>query len=88
MDLEEENKFVAEFENFLNRKLKRRNFHAIIAVEEDGNGFAFSSTTLSDKSAIGSGKLIVDGIMEEANNIAEKLKIPSETKLKKPIELK
>lgn len=88
MDLEEQTKFAKDIENLLTKHLKGKEFHAIIAAEEEGDGFAFSISTLKRGSTFQSCELIVNGTAEEAKVLSDKFKIPSGTKLKKPIEPK
>ena len=88
MNIEEKSKFVTELESYLQEKLKQKNYHAIIAVEKEGEGFSFYSTTLNKKSAFESCDLIVNGIFEESESLVSKFKLPSDRRFKKPIEPK
>lgn len=89
MNLEEQNKFAAEFDKFLSRKLKGEQFHAIITVGKSyEDGFAYSIGTLSKNTAHEACDMIAVGISEEAKRLLNQFKIPSNRKIKKPIQHK
>lgn len=88
MDLQEQNELANEIERLLEKKLKGKEFHAVVAVEREGNGFAFSVSNLSELSNYRSCSLIVNGIGEEADKLAEQFKIPSDARFKLPLEPK
>lgn len=88
MDLNERNELAIEIEKVLTKRLKKREFYAIIAVEGEGDGFSFPITTLNELTPFQSCRLIVNGIGEEAQTLLERFKIPSDAKFKKPIEPK
>lgn len=88
MDLIEKNALASEIEKLLRKKIKNKEFHAAITIEDQGDAFAFSISSLKETSTFRSCSLITGGIGEEANYLAEQFKIPPNTKLKKPIERK
>ncbi len=88
MDLQEQNELMNEVEKLLEKKLKGKEFHVIIAVEENGTGFAFSISSLTELSNYRSCSLIVNGTSKEADGLADQFKIPSDARFKLPIEPK
>ncbi len=88
MDLAEQNKFSEELESFLNKKLKGNEFHLVVAVAKEKNGFTLSKSTIGEDTTFQNCDLVISGIADEAENLLEKFKIPSGTKFKKPVEPK
>lgn len=68
MDFQEQSDLALKVEKFPGRELKGKEFEVVIAVEEEGTGFAFSTGTLNDRSAFQSCKLIVNAINNEARD--------------------
>ena len=89
MDLEEQNKFAGELDEFLLRKIKGEPFHFIIAIGDNyDNGFTYSVGSLSKRTAFETCDLIVVGVFEEAKQLLNYFRIPSNKKIKKPLEPK
>lgn len=88
MDFTEKNQLAEEIETLLKKKIRGKEFHAAIAIEDEGDAFAFSVSTLEETSRFRSCSLITGGIGEEASYLAKRFKIPPNTKLKKPVEHK
>ncbi len=86
MDLIEQNELAEEIDKLLTIKLTGRDYHVIVAVEGKSDKFALALSTLNEKTAFKSCSVIVTGIAEEAKMLSDKFKIPSDEKLKKPIE--
>ena len=88
MDIQEQNKLGTQIEKSVVKHLKGKEFHIIIAVEDQGNGFAFSVSSLKERTSFQSCNLIVNGVFEETINLVENFRNPSDKKFNKPVELK
>ena len=88
MELYEQNEIAGEVEKLLNKKLKGTEFCAIVAVEKQGDGFAFAITSLRETSNFRSCSLIVTEVTEKTKELSEKFKIPSDARFKSPVEPK
>ncbi len=88
MEFIEKNQLAEEIENLLRKKIKGKEFHAAIVIEDEGDAFAFSISTLKETSTFRSCSLITGGVGEEANYLAKRFKSPPNMKLKKPVEHK
>ncbi len=86
MDLEEQNEIGIQIQKSIVKHLKNKEYHIIIAVEAQGNGFAFSVSSLKERTSFESCNLIVNGVFEETRNLVEKFKNPLDKKFNKPIE--
>ncbi len=88
MDLIEQNELGAQIEKSIVKHLEGKEFHVIIAVEAQGSGFAFSVSSLKERTPFESCNLIVNGVFEETVNLIERFKNPSDKKFNKPVEPK
>ncbi len=88
MDLTAQQELATELEHFLSQKFKGEEFQVILSSTNNHSGFAFTIGTLTEFSSFDNCSLIVNGIAEEAQALTDRFKIPSNTKLKKPIEPK
>ncbi len=88
MNFEEQNQLAESLTEIISTKLSKKEFHAIIAIEDKGECFTFAISSLAENSFFHSCKLIVKGIGEEAQLLVEKFKIPPDEKIKRPVEPK
>ncbi len=88
MNFEEQNQLAESLSDVIFDKLKGNAFHVVIAIENEGKCFSFSTSSLSEESRFQSCKLLVKGISEETQTLLDKFRIPSDEKLKRPIEPK
>jgi len=89
MDLIEQNKFAEELGEFIERKLKGKDYHVIVSVaNEPSSGFSFSISTLTEESQYKVLSAIISGAEDEADALTDEFKLPPNARINKPVEPK
>ncbi|MDP3742043.1 MAG: hypothetical protein Q8R15_01885 [Candidatus Micrarchaeota archaeon] len=89
MDLTEQETIEKDVELFLQKKLKGKIFHAVIALETNpGTAFVFEAGTLEDRTPFQAWKAITNGLNRYIEALSERFNTPDNIIINKPFELK
>lgn len=88
MDLQEQNNFAVELEKFVLKRLKGKPFYLVVSVESTpGNGFTVPILALDKRTPFESCDIVIGGVIGETKILTNRFDFPSNTKVKRPVEL-